>query len=87
MTTKGLPEVVANEVLTRIRAGESFEALAAEFSRDGATASNGGDLGSLTREQLPQALGDEVFLMRQGEVNGPIKGDFGFHIVRLEANF
>ncbi len=80
-------EAVANEVLTRIRAGESFETLAAEFSKDGATASNGGDLGALTREQLPDALGDEVFLMRQGDIQGPVKGDFGYHIVRLDQIF
>lgn len=77
-------EVVANEIMTRVRSGESFESLAAQYSKDGATAANGGDLGALTRTQLPDALGEEVFSMDEGEIQGPVKGDFGFHIVRLD---
>ena len=40
-----------------------FEALAAEHSDDGGTASRGGDLGVLTRSQLPGELGGAVFSM------------------------
>ena len=77
-------ETAANEVLTRIRSGESFALLAAQHSKDGATSVNGGDLGSLTLLQLPEALGAAVFSMQAGEIQGPIKGDFGFHIARLD---
>ena len=77
-------EAVANEVITRVRSGESFESLAVQYSKDGATSANGGDLGPLARTQLPEALGDEVFSMDEGEIQGPVKGDFGFHIVRLD---
>jgi peptidyl-prolyl cis-trans isomerase D len=77
-------EAVANEVITRVRSGESFAALAAQYSKDGATSANGGDLGPLTRTQLPDALGDEIFSMDEGDIRGPVKGDFGFHIVRLD---
>ena len=77
-------EAIANDVLTRVRAGESFAALAEEFSKDGGTATNGGDLGALTEAQLPEALGEAVFDMQEGEVRGPVKGDFGFHVVRLD---
>ena len=77
-------KAVANEVITRIRAGESFEVLAGQYSKDGATASNGGDLGALPREQLPDVLGDAIFGMQEGAVEGPVKGDFGFHVVRLD---
>jgi peptidyl-prolyl cis-trans isomerase D len=78
-------EVVANEMITRVRSGESFEQLAGQYSKDGGTSSKGGDLGALTRAQLPDALGDAVFSMREGEVQGPVKGDFGYHIVRLDT--
>ncbi len=77
-------EAVANEVITRIRSGESFEVLAAQYSKDGSSAAFGGDLGALPRAQLPDALGDAVFSMREGAVEGPVKGDFGFHVVRLD---
>jgi peptidyl-prolyl cis-trans isomerase D len=38
----------AEDLLMRIRSGDSFEALASEFSMDGGTASQGGNLGALT---------------------------------------
>jgi peptidyl-prolyl cis-trans isomerase D len=77
-------ETIANEILNRIRSGESFAALAAKHSKDSATSVNGGDLGALTLMQLPEALGGAVFSMQIGETRGLIKGDFGFHIVRLD---
>ena len=78
-------EALAGDLLARIQAGEAFEALAAEYSSDGGTASAGGDLGRATRSQLPEELGDAVFSMGEGELRGPIEGDFGFHIVRLDS--
>lgn len=77
-------EIVANEMLTRVRAGESFEELARQYSKDGGTAAQGGDLGTLTRTQMPDELGDEIFSMSTGDIVGPLKSDFGFHIVRLD---
>jgi len=78
-------EAEAAALLARIQAGESFETLAAEHSDDGGTASRGGDLGALTRSQLPGEIGGAVFSMDAGEVDGPIKSDFGFHVVQLDA--
>ncbi len=77
-------EATATDVLARVQAGESFAALAAEFSKDGGTSSNGGDLGTLTRSQLPGDLGGAIFSMLEGAVEGPIRSEFGFHIIRLD---
>jgi len=76
-------EARANDILARAQAGESFEELAAEFSDDG-TASQGGDLGSRTRTQLPGELGSSIFSISEGQLAGPVKSDFGFHIIRLD---
>lgn len=78
-------EATAQDLLARVNAGESFETLAAEFSKDGGTATNGGDMGALTRSQMPGELGSAVFAMQEGEVSGPVKSDFGFHVVRLDS--
>ena len=72
------------DLLMRIRAGDSFEALAGEFSMDGGTSAQGGDLGVLTETQLPDALGAAIFSMEEGDLQGPVRSDFGFHIVRLD---
>ena len=77
-------EDTTKKVLERINNGESFSKLAADFSEDSATSDNGGDLGSLTLMQLPNALGESIFSMQAGDIKGPVKGDFGFHIVRLD---
>jgi peptidyl-prolyl cis-trans isomerase D len=77
-------EATARDLRARIDAGESFEELAREFSMDGGTAGQGGDLGVLTRTQLPGELGGAIFSMQEGEVDGPIETDFGFHVVRLD---
>ena len=68
----------------RAQAGEPFEDLARANSQDGGTAQNGGDLGVLTRSQLPGELGGSIFSMGEGEIVGPIKTDFGFHVIRLD---
>jgi len=77
-------EELAQSLVARINAGEPFADLAATYSKDGSTASQGGDLGARTRAQLSDELGSAVFTMEEGEVSGPIKSEFGFHVVRLE---
>lgn len=74
----------AEDILMRIRAGDSFEALAGEFSMDGGTAPQGGNLGALTESQLPDALGAAIFAMEAGDLEGPVRSDFGFHVIRLD---
>ena len=74
----------AEEALARVQAGEPFAAVAAEVSEDTGTAEQGGDLGALTRSQLPEELAGIVFSMAQGDVEGPIESSFGYHVVKLD---
>lgn len=68
----------------RARAGEPFEDLARQYSDDSGTAEQGGDLGPVLKSQMPGALGDAIFSMQEGEIAGPVRSDFGFHVVRLD---
>ncbi len=77
-------ETTARELLARAEAGEPFEDLARDYSADGGTAAQGGDLGVLTRSQLPGELGGSIFSMDAGTIEGPVKTDFGYHVVRLD---
>jgi peptidyl-prolyl cis-trans isomerase D len=81
---EGAAEEQAVALTARAKAGEPFEDLARQYSKDGGTAEQGGALGTLLQTQMPGALGDAIFAMRQGEIQGPIRSDFGFHIVRLD---
>lgn len=80
-------ESTANDLMTRLQAGESFEELAREYSQDGGTSSQGGDLGLLTQSQLSGELGDAIFSMAEGALDGPVKSEYGYHIVRLDSVF
>ena len=76
-------EELATSLTARAQAGEPFADLARQYSKDGGTAQQGGDLGPTMHSQMPGALGDAIFGMEQGEIYGPVRTDFGFHVVQL----
>ena len=79
-------EARAQEALNKLIQGDEFSDLALEYSDDDGTKQNGGNLGMLTKSQLPTALGDAVFTMEIGEVSGLVRTEFGFHIAQLVDN-
>ena len=74
----------AEGLLARAKAGEDFAKLAAENSDDPGSKGQGGDLGWSTREAFVKPFADALFGMQQGEIVGPVKTQFGYHIIRLE---
>lgn len=78
-------EAEAAALTERARAGEPFEELARTYSKDGGTAEQGGDLGLLSQSQLPGPLGDAIFSMQPGDIAGPVRTGFGFHVIKLES--
>lgn len=78
-------ESLASSLVTRLESGESFEELAREFSKDGGSSTAGGDLGWVQRGQFVGPVDDAVFTMAEGELRGPIKSEFGWHVIRLDG--
>jgi peptidyl-prolyl cis-trans isomerase D len=74
----------AEEIAQRARNGEDFAALAAEFSTDAGTKAQGGDLGWVSRGMLVGPFEDALFEMQTGDVRGPVRSDFGFHVIKLD---
>lgn len=70
----------ANQVLDRLRSGAPFEEVAKQVSTDEATKAQGGDLGSVTQEQLPPALADPAFQTAPGALFGPVQVQGGWAI-------
>ncbi len=66
-------------------AGQDFADLAGKYSDDGKTAKKGGDLGVVTKDDLPRELGSTLESMKAGEVKGPVTSALGFHILKLES--
>ena len=77
-------EEQATALTARASAGEPFADLARQYSNDGGTAEQGGTLGTILQTQMPGALGDAIFAMDKAEIRGPVRSDFGFHIVQLD---
>jgi peptidyl-prolyl cis-trans isomerase D len=74
----------AEEVLAKVNAGGDFAKLAKEFSQDAGSAAQGGDLGWAERSYFVGPFADALFDMKPGEVRGPVRTQFGYHIIRLE---
>ena len=74
----------AEGLLARAEAGEDFAKLAAQNSDDPGSKEQGGELGWATRESYVQPFAEALFSMQKGEVRGPVKTQFGYHIIRLE---
>jgi peptidyl-prolyl cis-trans isomerase D len=74
----------AQEVLSKANAGEDFAALAKQYSDDPGSKDNGGDLGWAERSYFVPEFADALFSMKPGEVRGPVKTQFGYHIIRLD---
>ncbi|TLY73710.1 MAG: hypothetical protein E6K49_14250, partial [Gammaproteobacteria bacterium] len=74
----------AEEVFAQAKAGKDFSQLAQQYSQDPGSAKNGGDLGWAERNSFVGPFGDALFSMTAGEIRGPVKTQFGYHIIRLD---
>jgi peptidyl-prolyl cis-trans isomerase D len=74
----------AEDVVQRLNNGEDFAKVAAEVSTDAGTKAQGGDLGWIGRGMLVGPFEDALFEMSTGEVRGPVKSDFGYHVIRMD---
>lgn len=73
----------SEKLLQRVRAGESFEELAKEFSDDKVSAAEGGDLGFFGKGVMVPPFEEAVFALEKGQVSDLVRSQFGFHIIKL----
>src|SRR5580693_7199836 len=75
----------AEGILKRAQAGEDFSSLAKQFSQDPGSAPQGGDLGWSERKVFVGPFADAAFGMKVDEIRGPVKTQFGYHILKLDG--
>jgi peptidyl-prolyl cis-trans isomerase D len=73
----------AEGILKRAQAGEDFSKLAKEFSQDPGSSAQGGDLGWSERKAWVAPFADAAYGMKVDEIRGPVKTQFGYHILKL----
>jgi len=84
-TDESAARLLADELHQRLLDGELFGQLAGEYSDDTASAEQGGDLGWASRGDYVEGFADVLFELDPDEFSAPVRTEFGFHIIRLEA--
>ena len=75
-------ESLCTELKTRINNGEDFGAIAKEFSSC-PSGERGGDLGTFGPGQMVKEFDEVVFSANINEVQGPVKTQFGYHLLEV----
>ncbi len=73
----------AKQIEKKLSKGEAFAALAKEYSLDN-NKEDGGSLAYFSTGQMVPSFEQAVEKLKVGEISGPIKTDFGYHIIKLE---
>lgn len=74
---------MAEAVIVALKGGADFAALAKEKSK-GPTGATGGDLGYFGPEAMVPEFSDAAFKLKKGGISGPVKTQFGWHVIKLE---
>jgi peptidyl-prolyl cis-trans isomerase D len=64
--------------------GASFAEMARQYSDD-QSASSGGDLGWFSEGSMVDAFENAVFDAEPGSLVGPVRSEFGYHLIRVDA--
>lgn len=76
----------AKNLISRLNKGADFGKLAQEFSEDTGNKGQGGLLGWVVPRSFVPAFGASFTALKPGEIaQSPIRTQFGFHVVKLEA--
>src|SRR5437868_10295561 len=73
----------AKAVKAELDKGADFAELAKKKSKDPG-ASDGGDLGFFTKDQMVPEFSAVAFTLEPGKISDPVKSQFGWHVIKVE---
>lgn len=75
---------LADSLVTVLRAGGDFEALAIEFSEDPGSGAQGGELPWFRRGDMLTSFEEAAFRLADLQVSEPVRSEIGWHIIRVD---
>lgn len=63
-----------------------FDQFVREYSEDPSVASNKGKFGSVKKGDMVKPFEIEAFALEEDEISAPVKTQYGYHIIRLDAH-
>ncbi|GGM00740.1 peptidylprolyl isomerase [Pseudomonas asuensis] len=72
----------ADSLKKRLEKGEAFDVLAKKFSIC-PSGKRGGDLGEVKPGQMVRVIDQVIFKKSVGDIHGPVKSKFGYHLVKV----
>jgi peptidyl-prolyl cis-trans isomerase C len=73
----------AKQIIDELKKGGDFAEIAKKKSKDPG-ASDGGDLGYFTKEQMVPEFSKIAFETEPGKISDPVKSQFGWHVIKVE---
>jgi foldase protein PrsA len=73
----------ANTAKSAVQNGTSWAAVARQYSTDAASKAAGGELKGVSQGQQDRAVDQAAFGARKGVIVGPVRGQFGFYVLRV----
>jgi foldase protein PrsA len=77
-------EAKAKEARAALDSGQSWKDVVNKYSIDQASKAQGGKLQSVAKGQQDKALEDAVFSAKKGELEGPVKTQFGWYVFTVD---
>lgn len=74
----------AKALYDRVKNGENINNLAKIYSEEPNAKETGGDLGWFSKGRMVKPFEDAVFSSKPGDVLGPIKTNFGYHVIYIK---
>ena len=76
-------EAKAKQAKQALESGQSFKAVAKEYSIDQASKAQGGKLPAVAKGQQEKALDTAIFKAKKGVLTGPVKTQFGYYVFEV----
>lgn len=77
-------EYEITDLIKKIEEGKSFEELAKDYSNC-PSGKDGGNLGSFGKGMMVKPFEQAAYALKVGEVSGPVKTQFGYHLIKRTA--